>query len=83
MNLPFKINGHVCDVSPYISEAKREQMVAEKLAKRVYIDKLPCSITKDDLRVIFELYGEIQELYLKEKIDENFETKYAFVTYNE
>lgn len=40
-------------------------------------------ISKEDLRVIFELYGDIEELYLKENYDEKFETKYAFVTYTE
>jgi chorismate mutase len=82
LNDPFKINGEACEVSPFISEEERERMVAEKLAKRVYINDLKDEVTKDDLRVIFELYGEIEELYLKENYDEKFETKYAFVTYS-
>lgn len=83
LNTPFRINGEVCEVTPFISEEERERMVAEKLSKRVYINNLHDNITKKDLRVIFELYGDIKELYLKENYDEKFETKYAFVTFEE
>lgn len=67
---PFLIGTHLCEVSPFITEEERERLVAEKLAKRVYINDLDDDITKEDLRVIFELYGEIHELYLKENYDE-------------
>lgn len=87
LNTKFVFQGHQCQVRPYLNPDQRVRFNQERLERRVYINQLSIQATEADLRHIFQQFGRLEKIYLKNTEELESDSKkgniYGFVTFSE
>lgn len=76
--LPIRhfIDGRWCDVRVPLSKAEAEATKAAQLSRKIFVGRLPDSITTDDLRNHFSEYGTLTDVFIPKPF-----RNFAFVTF--
>jgi hypothetical protein len=59
--------GYQLKVAEFRSKEQRSFEIQQRLKRRLYIDGLPLSITEQDLRLAFQGFGKIEQIFIKIK----------------
>lgn len=70
------IDGRWCDVRVPLSKAEAEASKAAQLSRKIFVGRLPDSITTDDLRNHFSEYGTLTDVFIPKPF-----RNFAFVTF--
>lgn len=70
------IDGRWCDVRVPLSKAESEATKAAQLSRKIFVGRLPDSITTEDLRTHFSEYGTLTDVFIPKPF-----RNFAFVTF--
>ena len=73
------VEGVELRIQPFLTKEERTRLVEMKLSRRVYINGLPLAVQHEDVFKLFQTFGKIEEIFIKNKSESKKKGKKRYV----